>query len=156
MPHTDGPVLRAWRRARGWDVPEMAHKLRGAARELRQPVAEYGGLVRMVYGWERGDHDVSERYALLYARALGVSPDDLASGPVKPGVSSLLPVAGSEDGDDPVKRREFGVAALGVLTGTLVPPGKVPASVSMSHVGELGHAAASLGTVTGMSAAPRS
>src|SRR6266700_3654875 len=119
MPRTDGPVLRAWRRVRGWDVPEMARQLRGAARELRQPAAEHGGLVRMVYSWERGDHDVSERYALLYAKALGVSPDDLASGPVKPGVSSLLPVAGSEDGDDPVDRREFGIAAMGLLAGRL-------------------------------------
>src|SRR5580692_1758048 len=123
MPHTDGPTLRAWRRARGWDVPETARQLRSAARSLRQPVAEHGGLVRMVYSWERGDHDVSERYALLYAKALGVSPDDLASGPAKPGVSSLLPAMGSEDGDDPVKRREFGIVALGVLAGTVVPPG---------------------------------
>ena len=146
MPHTDGPTLRAWRRARGWDVPEMARQLRGAARELRQPVAEHGGLVRMVHSWERGDHDVSERYSLLYAKALGVSPDDLASGPVKPGVSSVLPVVGSEDGDDSVKRREFGIVALGVLAGTVVPPGKVPVSVSMSHVAELRHAAASLWT----------
>ena len=138
MPHTDGPVLRAWRRARGWDVPETARQLRRAARELRQPAAEHGGLVRMVYGWERGDHDVSERYALLYARALGVSPDDLASGPVKPGVSSLLPVVGSEDGDDPVRRREFGIATMGLLAGGLVShPAKVPASVSSEHVSEL-------------------
>ena len=116
MPHTDGPVLRAWRRARGWDVPEMARKLRGAARELRQPAAEQGGLVRMVYSWERGDHDVSERYALLYAKALGVSPDDLARGPAKLGVSSLLPVAGREDGDDPVKRREFVLLAASAMS----------------------------------------
>ena len=36
MPHSDGPTLRAWRRARGWDGPEMARQLRGAGRELRQ------------------------------------------------------------------------------------------------------------------------
>jgi hypothetical protein len=116
MPHTDGPTLRAWRRARGWDAPEMARQLRGAAREVRQPVAEHGGLVRMVYSWERGDHDVSERYALLYAQALSVSPDDLASGPVEPGVSSVLPVAGSEDGDDPVKRRKFVLLAVSAMS----------------------------------------
>jgi hypothetical protein len=116
MPHTDGPTLRAWRRARGWDVPETARQLRSAARALRQPVAEHGGLVRMIYSWERGDHDVSERYALLYAKALGVSPDDLASGPAKPGVSSLLPVAGREDGDDPVKRREFVMLAASAMS----------------------------------------
>jgi hypothetical protein len=116
MPHTDGPTLRAWRRVRGWDVPEMARQLRGAARELKQQIAEHGGLVRMVYSWERGDHDVSERYALLYAKALDVSADELAGGPAKPGVSSILPVVGIEDGDDPVKRRRFVLLAASAMS----------------------------------------
>jgi hypothetical protein len=94
----------------------MARQLRGTARELKQPVAEHGGLVRMVYSWERGDHDVSERYALLYAKALDVSADDLASGPAKPGVSSILPVVGIEDGDDPVKRRQFVLLAASAMS----------------------------------------
>jgi transcriptional regulator with XRE-family HTH domain len=97
-------------------VPEMARQLRGAARELKQQIAEHGGLVRMVYSWERGDHDVSERYALLYAKALDVSADELAGGPAKPGVSSILPVVGIEDGDDPVKRRRFVLLAASAMS----------------------------------------
>jgi hypothetical protein len=119
----DGAVLRSWRRSRGWDVPEMARRLRAAAREAGQSAAAHEGLARMVYAWERGDHTLTERYALLYSRALDVAPDelaggppgmavDLAGGPVGVGgpVSSVLPLAGGEDGEDPVKRREFGVA----------------------------------------------
>jgi transcriptional regulator with XRE-family HTH domain len=82
MPSVDGRPLRAWRRSRGWDGPEMARRIRRAADELEQTAAEYDGLVKMVYSWERGDHALSERYALLCAKALGVSPDDLPAGPV--------------------------------------------------------------------------
>ena len=31
MPGFDGAMLRAWRRSRGWDVPELARQLRVAA-----------------------------------------------------------------------------------------------------------------------------
>jgi hypothetical protein len=63
-------MLRTWRRSRGWDVPELARQLRRAAREADVTVAAPAGLIRMIYAWERGDHDLSERYELLY-RALG-------------------------------------------------------------------------------------
>jgi tetratricopeptide (TPR) repeat protein len=66
----DGGTLREWRRSRGWDVPEMARQLRHAARGR---VAAHDGLIRMIYAWERGDHEVSERYELLF-RALGFQP----------------------------------------------------------------------------------
>jgi hypothetical protein len=68
MPGIDGETLRAWRRSRGWDVPKMARELRRASNE---PIAAHDGLVRMIRGWERGDHDLTERYELLY-RALGL------------------------------------------------------------------------------------
>jgi transcriptional regulator with XRE-family HTH domain len=71
MPGLDGEMLRAWRRSRGWDVPELARQLRRAARESGASVAAPAGLVRMIYAWERGDHDLSERYELLY-QALGL------------------------------------------------------------------------------------
>lgn len=74
MPHTDGQTLRAWRRSRGWDVPEMAHQLRTVARKAGQPIAAHDGLIRMIYGWERGDHKISERYELLYDAVLGREP----------------------------------------------------------------------------------
>ena len=81
MPAIDGATLRAWRRSRGWDVPEVARRLRRAARESGQVVAAHGGLVRMIYAWERGDHELSERYELLYATTLGISPERLVGGP---------------------------------------------------------------------------
>jgi transcriptional regulator with XRE-family HTH domain len=92
---TEGAALREWRRAQGWDGQEMARQLRRAGRELGQPVAEHSGLVRMVYGWERGDHVLSERYALIYAKAFGIPPGDLAGGPPQ----QQLPVA-EISGDD--------------------------------------------------------
>jgi tetratricopeptide (TPR) repeat protein len=71
MPGLGSEMLRAWRRSRGWDVPELARQLRRAAREADVTVAAPPGLIRMIYDWERGDHDLSERYELLY-RALGL------------------------------------------------------------------------------------
>ena len=71
MPGIDGGTLGAWRRSRGWDVPEVARQLRRVARESGVPVAASAGLIRMIYAWERGDHDLSERYELLY-RSLGL------------------------------------------------------------------------------------
>ena len=53
----NGGELREWRRSRGWDVPELARRLRRAADE---PVAAHEGLVRMIRAWERGDHHPSE------------------------------------------------------------------------------------------------
>jgi len=61
----DGGTLREWRRSRGWDVPKTARELRRVASE---PVAAPDALVRMIRGWERGDHELSERYELLYRR----------------------------------------------------------------------------------------
>ena len=65
MAVTNGGELREWRRSRGWDVPELARRLRRAADE---PIAAHEGLVRMIRAWERGDHRPSERYELLYGR----------------------------------------------------------------------------------------
>jgi transcriptional regulator with XRE-family HTH domain len=74
MPVTDGRTLREWRRARGWDVPQLARQLRHASKE---PVAAHDGLVRMIRSWERGTHSLSERYELLY-RSLGFERATLA------------------------------------------------------------------------------
>jgi len=73
MPGFDSAILRAWRRSRGWDVPELARQLRVAAGKAGVRVADHDGLIRMIYAWERGDHQISERYELLY-RALGFTP----------------------------------------------------------------------------------
>ena len=53
MAVSNGGELREWRRFRGWDVPELARRLRRAADE---PIAAHEGLVRMIRAWERGDH----------------------------------------------------------------------------------------------------
>lgn len=87
----DGGVLRDWRRSRGWDAPELARQFRKAADG--SPLPEPDSLKRMIWRWER-EGLRNERYELLYARVLGVSPDDLAVGPVKPGVPSVLSAEG--------------------------------------------------------------
>lgn len=145
-----GGALRAWRRARGWDVPEMARRIRQASGS-DPTLPAHDSLLRMIHRWEREGLNTSsraQRYELFYAGALGISPAVLAVGPAGSGVSSILSAEGSsedgEDGEDPLKRREFGIAALGVLAGAVVPQRKVPASVSMAHVTELRQAAAQL------------
>src|SRR5260370_22398349 len=74
----DGGVPRSWRRALGWDVPEMARRLRQTAGDDQMPV--HDALVRMVRRWER-EGLRTERYELLYAAALGVEPEQLSSAP---------------------------------------------------------------------------
>ncbi len=79
MPRVDGETLRTWRRSHGWDVPEMARQLRRAAGS--DPMPAHDSLVRMVRGWEAGRHAAGERYELLYAAALGISPEQIHCGP---------------------------------------------------------------------------
>lgn len=79
MPHIDGETLRAWRRSRGWDVPETARRLRRAAMDGQMPV--HDALVRMIWRWERLGLK-TERYELLY-RALGF--DDTQTSPTGTG-----------------------------------------------------------------------
>jgi transcriptional regulator with XRE-family HTH domain len=81
----DGGVLRAWRRALGWDVPEMARRLRQAAGDGHVPV--HNALVRMIRRWERGSLR-TERYELLYAAAFDVALGQLPIGPDGSGVGS--------------------------------------------------------------------
>jgi transcriptional regulator with XRE-family HTH domain len=105
----NGGELREWRRSRGWDVPELARRLRRAADE---PVAAHEGLVRMIRAWERGDHHPSERYELLYRR-LGLPPRDKN----EPEPTDT----GNQEGTRPVRRRTF-VELTGIsLAGALLP-----------------------------------
>jgi len=119
MPGADGDALRSQRRSHGWDVPEMARRLRRAAGD--DPLPEHGDLVRMIRRWERGTYRLSERYELLYAAALGVRPDDLrrpggasrqperAQGPHAPGVMAAI---GAALHADPAARPAYDSAAL--------------------------------------------
>ena len=74
MPEISGETLRAWRRSRGWDVPELARQLRKAAGN--DPVPVHDALVRMIYRWERLGLR-TERYELLYLR-LGLDEAEAA------------------------------------------------------------------------------
>lgn len=86
----------------------MARQLRRAARDTGQVIAAHEGLVRVIYAWERGDRQLTERYELLYATALSIEPDQLVRGPDgsrgpddavgdEPVTRAMLPVTG-EDG----------------------------------------------------------
>lgn len=79
MPAIHGEVLREWRRSRGWDVPEMARRIRQAAGD--EPLPVHDALVRMVRRWERGTSGLSERYELLYRKALS---EPLEASPTEP------------------------------------------------------------------------
>ena len=157
MPGIDRKTLRAWRRSRGWDVPEMARQLRHAALETDQAVAALDGLIRMIYAWERGDHELSERYELLYRQAVGISEaepsgdsgrrasqgaDPLASDDAADDEIAALElarrVAVSDVGSETVRRLELAVDDLAVAY-----PGTLPAEL-------LGRVRAHLGYVAGL------
>ena len=105
MPGFDGVTLRVWRRSLGWDVPGNGTSAPPAARKAGVHVAAHEGLIRMIYAWERGGHDLSERYELLY-RALGLAADQ------RPG-RSAVDVHGAQR-DTPTGRawRRFQPASL--------------------------------------------
>jgi transcriptional regulator with XRE-family HTH domain len=121
MAVTIGGELREWRRSRGWDVPELARRLRRAADE---PVAEHDGLVRMIRAWERGDHRPSERYELLYRR-LG-----LPSGNENGAEPQPTPTR-RQEGTEPVRRRTF-VELTGISLAGAMLPGAAAASPATS------------------------
>jgi hypothetical protein len=137
MPGFDGATLRVWRRSRGWDVPEMARQLRRAAREADVQVATHAGLIRMIYAWERGDHDLSERYELLYRAAIGTDSPAVALPEDEP--DDELPQLGLGTYEMPcrtsdgrivyvtVPRRTFLQGAAGVAALAVAPPGVRPA-----------------------------
>jgi hypothetical protein len=110
MAVSNGGELREWRRSRGWDVPELARRLRRAADE---PIAAHEGLIRMIRAWERGDHRLSERYELLYRR-LGPLAE-------KNGTEPEPTRTGSQEGTEPVRRRTF-VELTGLsVAGAMLP-----------------------------------
>ncbi|MEV5707321.1 helix-turn-helix transcriptional regulator [Actinoallomurus sp. NPDC052274] len=69
--------IRAERKARGWDKPEMARQLARAAGDTRGSLPDHECLLTYVKRWERGVVGISERYRLLYCRAFGMSEGDL-------------------------------------------------------------------------------
>jgi hypothetical protein len=123
-----GRSLREWRRSRGWDRQETARRLHRASAE--PATSSLASLVRMIGSWERGEHEVSERYELAYRRL---------------GWPGLQPGRGDQEAD-PLDRREFGTAAMGLLAGTLIAPARPPETVTAAHVRELRDAAVAVWT----------
>ncbi|ACZ83073.1 helix-turn-helix domain-containing protein [Streptosporangium roseum] len=86
--------LREKRKAKVGTVADMARRLKEAAGEQRGRLPSIDDLTRTIRGWERGDHYPSERYRLLYARALRTTEAelfDLAERPSVPVPALPLP-----------------------------------------------------------------
>jgi transcriptional regulator with XRE-family HTH domain len=73
--------IRAERKARGWDKPEMARRLARAAGDTRGSLPDHDSLLTYVKRWERGTVGISERYRLLYCRAFDMAEEDLFASP---------------------------------------------------------------------------
>jgi transcriptional regulator with XRE-family HTH domain len=69
--------IRAERKRRRWDVPEMARQLSRAAGADRGALPSHEVLVGYVRRWESARAGISERFRLLYVAALGIAEDDL-------------------------------------------------------------------------------
>jgi tetratricopeptide (TPR) repeat protein len=91
----NGDQWRAWREWAGWDQAETARRLRKAAGG--EPLPEHATLARQLGRRERRNGGTSERYVLLFARALGVPAADLAGGPPA-GQAACPPSAARGDG----------------------------------------------------------
>jgi transcriptional regulator with XRE-family HTH domain len=72
-----GARLRAERKLRLWDVPEMARRLASAAGSSRKTLPAHDVLVGYVRRWEAGRAGVSDRFRMLYAAAFGMTEEDL-------------------------------------------------------------------------------
>jgi transcriptional regulator with XRE-family HTH domain len=73
--------IRAERKSRQWDVPEMARRLSRAAGDARSALPDHDVLVGYVRRWESARAGVSERFRMLYAGAFGMVEDDLFGEP---------------------------------------------------------------------------
>src|SRR5215472_10570394 len=81
---TPGGWLRRQRQAQGWTVPQMARRLREAAKNADDSLPAHDSLVGMIRRWERGPWGVSERYRLHVCRVLGVPPGQFGTGEPDP------------------------------------------------------------------------
>jgi transcriptional regulator with XRE-family HTH domain len=122
-----GAWLRQERQARGWDVPEMAHRLRRAATSIDGTLPSKDILIAQVRRWERGRVGVSERYKLLYCKAFEITPAEFFGPAI---ACALVPAPRRQHADpriDPayaetVRRSEFLKLTSATLASLLGPP----------------------------------
>jgi transcriptional regulator with XRE-family HTH domain/tetratricopeptide (TPR) repeat protein len=112
-----GAWLRDQRLARGWSKAEMSRQLHRAAKAKDDyTVPSTAILASYVRRWETNQHDLTERYRLLYCTALGITPSQF--GPSQPpGPEPTSPAAIASGGRVtaclPVPYAEMGLEALG-------------------------------------------
>jgi hypothetical protein len=117
MPGELNAWLRQQRQDRGWPVPEMARRLRDAARDSGDKgVPDNDAMCRNIRRWETGPGGLSERYKLHYCNALGVAIDQF--GPRKAAKAANGPVATSVECRSPAP-----LAGTPVPYFTRQPPG---------------------------------
>jgi hypothetical protein len=80
----DAPIwpqrIRMERKARKWDVPATARRLRNTAGNDRHDLPGHADLVRSIRRWESGEvKAMSERYRLLYCAMFHLNENDLFS-----------------------------------------------------------------------------
>ncbi len=93
----DPERLRELRHDRGWDVSEMARRARDTARQQHTPVPDLEIVKGYIRRHENGRVRVSERYALLYAKALGVEMPELSRRAVLTTAAAAVPLAFAPD-----------------------------------------------------------
>lgn len=79
-----GHWLRQQRQAHGWNVAQMARKLRAAATAVGDTLPDKDCLVVMIYRWESDRSGISERYRLHYCRAFQIPVESFGT-PAAPG-----------------------------------------------------------------------
>lgn len=100
----------------------MARMLRRTNKDGHIPA--HDSLVRMVYRWER-EGLAKERYKLLYARALGIDPDDLGAGPAGSELQATGAASAANRSEGPP------------LVGTVVPKDALQAEADLFDTLEL-------------------
>jgi transcriptional regulator with XRE-family HTH domain len=74
----NGARLRATRKARELVVADLAERIRDMAPDhIKRRLPKLRDIERTIRGHEAGDHNISERYRMLYARALDIDESEL-------------------------------------------------------------------------------
>lgn len=131
-----------------WSQLRAAIALEEVAMRYGLAVPSRESLLRMVKGWERGDHQPSDFYRSLWSMVYNV-PERVLFAELPPSTLSVLGLglvaveAGEDAGGQPMRRRE--VLVSGSLFGSLAFVGPAqPLHVGMTEVREVSSAARSL------------